>query len=165
MVFSFARLGVDRRGAVALEMPIVFTFIMFSLLFPLADVAIAGFQFISAHQTMRDLGQWLQVPSATGCYRRKHGRHWHLVGECAERWDRNGRHLQQPASLLWHCALLLNTHRVAQILFICDKRDGVTDGADIRAMPWWELHLHAHVLRTLPIGRNHAQLAPVSSWY
>jgi hypothetical protein len=60
VAFSFARLGTDRRGAVALEMPIVFTFIMFSLLFPLADVAIAGFQFISAHQAMRDLGQWLQ---------------------------------------------------------------------------------------------------------
>ena len=39
VAFSFARLGMDRRGAVALEMPIVFTFIMFSLLFPLADVA------------------------------------------------------------------------------------------------------------------------------
>ena len=60
MVFSLARLGADRRGAVALEMPIIFSFIMFSLLFPLADVAIAGFQFISAHQAMRDLGQWLQ---------------------------------------------------------------------------------------------------------
>jgi hypothetical protein len=58
--FSFARLGTDRRGAVALEMPIVFTFIMFSLLFPLADVAVAGFQFLAAHQMMRDLGQWLQ---------------------------------------------------------------------------------------------------------
>ena len=47
---SFVHLRADQRGAVALEMPIVFPFIMFSLLFPLADVAIAGFQFISAHQ-------------------------------------------------------------------------------------------------------------------
>jgi len=54
------KLGADRRGAVAFEMPIVFSFLMFVLLFPLADVAVAGFQFISAHQAMRDLGQWLQ---------------------------------------------------------------------------------------------------------
>lgn len=51
---------VDQRGAVALEMPFVFIFLMFSLFLPLADVAIAGFKFISAHQALRDMGQRTQ---------------------------------------------------------------------------------------------------------
>src|SRR2546429_4046815 len=38
----------DHRGAVAFEMLIVFLFLGVSLLLPLADVAAAGFQFISA---------------------------------------------------------------------------------------------------------------------
>ena len=57
----------DQRGAVALEMPFVFLFLMFSLLLPLADVAIAGFQYISAWQALRDMGQRTQysTPDAT----------------------------------------------------------------------------------------------------
>jgi len=47
----------DQRGAVALEMPIVWLFMMLSLLLPLADLAIAGFKFISAHQALRDMAQ------------------------------------------------------------------------------------------------------------
>ena len=50
----------DQRGAVALEMPIVYFFLMFSLLFPLGDVAIAGFQYISAWESLRAFGQYLQ---------------------------------------------------------------------------------------------------------
>ena len=50
----------DQRGAVAFEMPIVFLFMMFSLLLPLADVAIAGFQYISARQALRAFGQSIQ---------------------------------------------------------------------------------------------------------
>jgi hypothetical protein len=50
----------DGRGAVALETPFVLTFLFFSLLFPLADVAIAGSQFIFAYQAMRDFGQYVQ---------------------------------------------------------------------------------------------------------
>lgn len=50
----------DQRGAVAFEMPIVFIFLMFSLALPLADVAIAGFKLISAHQALRDMGQRTQ---------------------------------------------------------------------------------------------------------
>ena len=50
----------DRRGAVALETPFVLMFLFFSLLFPLADLAIAGFKFIFAYQAMRDLGQYVQ---------------------------------------------------------------------------------------------------------
>jgi hypothetical protein len=45
----------DQRGAVAFEMPIVYLFLMMSLLLPLADVAIAGFQFISAWEALREL--------------------------------------------------------------------------------------------------------------
>lgn len=54
---SFIR---DQRGAVAFEMPFVFLFMMLSLLFPLADVAIAGFQYISAWQALRAFGQSIQ---------------------------------------------------------------------------------------------------------
>jgi Flp pilus assembly protein TadG len=50
----------DRRGAVAFETIVVWFFLMFGLLLPLADVAIAGFQYISAYQALRDLGQRTQ---------------------------------------------------------------------------------------------------------
>src|SRR5579859_4164898 len=53
----------DDRGAVAFEMPIVFALMIFSLIFPLADLAIAGFQFISAGQALRDIGQLTQYSS------------------------------------------------------------------------------------------------------
>jgi hypothetical protein len=57
----------DQRGVVALEMPAVVLFMMIFLLLPLADLAIAGFRFISAHQALRDLGQRTQysTPDAT----------------------------------------------------------------------------------------------------
>ena len=45
----------DQRGAVAFEMLIVFLFMMMGLLLPLADLAIAGFKFISAWQALRDI--------------------------------------------------------------------------------------------------------------
>jgi hypothetical protein len=54
---------VDQRGAVAFEMPIVWLFMMMGLLLPLADLAIAGFQFISAWQALRDFGQYVQYHS------------------------------------------------------------------------------------------------------
>jgi hypothetical protein len=50
----------DQRGAVAFEMPIIFGFLMFGLLFPLADIAIAGFQYISAWEALRGFGQYIQ---------------------------------------------------------------------------------------------------------
>jgi Flp pilus assembly protein TadG len=50
----------DQRGAVAFEMPVIYAFLIFSLLLPLADVAIAGFKFISAHQALRDMAQRTQ---------------------------------------------------------------------------------------------------------
>jgi Flp pilus assembly protein TadG len=52
-----ASLLADQRGAVALEMPAVLVFLLFSMLLPLADVAIAGFQYISAVQALRAFGQ------------------------------------------------------------------------------------------------------------
>jgi hypothetical protein len=57
----------DQRGAVAFEMLIVWLFMMLSLLLPLADLAIAGFKFISAYQALRDMGQRTQysTPDAT----------------------------------------------------------------------------------------------------
>jgi hypothetical protein len=51
----------DQRGAVAFEMLIVWLFLMLSLLLPLADVAIAGFQFVSAWQALRAFGQYVQL--------------------------------------------------------------------------------------------------------
>jgi hypothetical protein len=50
----------DQRGAVAFEMPIVWLFLMMSLLLPLADVAAAGFQFVSAWEALRAFGQSIQ---------------------------------------------------------------------------------------------------------
>ena len=50
-----------QRGAVAFEMLIVFLFLGVSLLLPLADVAIAGFQFVSAWEALRAFGQYVQL--------------------------------------------------------------------------------------------------------
>jgi hypothetical protein len=41
-------------------MPIVWLFLVMSLLLPLADIAIAGFQFISARGALRGFGQSIQ---------------------------------------------------------------------------------------------------------
>lgn len=50
----------DQRGAASFEMLFVFVFLMFSLLLPLADIAVAGFKYISAYQALRDMGQRTQ---------------------------------------------------------------------------------------------------------
>ena len=50
----------DQRGAAAFEMLIVFLFLGVSLLLPLADVAAAGFQFVSAWEALRAFGQRIQ---------------------------------------------------------------------------------------------------------
>jgi hypothetical protein len=47
----------DQRGAVSFEMLFVFSVLMLSLFLPLADIAIAGFQFISAWQALHAFGQ------------------------------------------------------------------------------------------------------------
>jgi hypothetical protein len=50
----------DQRGAVAFEMPVIYFFLIFSLLLPLADVAIAGLRYIAAWQALRSFGQYIQ---------------------------------------------------------------------------------------------------------
>jgi hypothetical protein len=50
----------DQRGAVAFEMLMVYSFLLFSLLLPVADLAVAGFQFISAWEALRSFGQYVQ---------------------------------------------------------------------------------------------------------
>jgi hypothetical protein len=50
----------DQRGAVAFETMIVYIFLVAFLLMPLADVAAASFQFISAWTALRSFGQYIQ---------------------------------------------------------------------------------------------------------
>jgi hypothetical protein len=50
----------DQRGAVAFETMIVYLFLVIFLLLPLADVAAAGFQYISAWAALRSFGQYIQ---------------------------------------------------------------------------------------------------------
>lgn len=50
----------DQRGAVALEVPAIWLFLMLIVLLPLADIAVAGFQFISARQALRNFGYSIQ---------------------------------------------------------------------------------------------------------
>jgi hypothetical protein len=56
----------DQRGAVALETMIVYIFLVSFLLVPLADVAAAGFQFISAWTALRSFGQYVQYYNPLG---------------------------------------------------------------------------------------------------
>jgi hypothetical protein len=50
----------EQRGTVAFETVVVYLFMVTSLLLPLADVAAAGFQFISAWEALRGFGQSIQ---------------------------------------------------------------------------------------------------------
>ncbi len=50
----------DQRGAVAFETMIVYIFLVALLLMPLADVAAAGFQYISGWAALRSFGQYIQ---------------------------------------------------------------------------------------------------------
>lgn len=50
----------DQRGVIAFETLIVYLFMVTALLLPLADVAAAGFQFISAWEALRGFGQYVQ---------------------------------------------------------------------------------------------------------
>ena len=113
----------DQRGAVAFEMLIVWSFLMMFLLLPLADVAVAGFQYISAWQALRAFGQSIQYyppPDVT---------------------DRSGwksanyplrRCLQViPSPYVNLCGdshLSASGQHAAQVLFIHDDRHLVADG-------------------------------------
>ena len=55
-----ATLLSDQRGAFAFEVPFVWLFLAMSLLLPLADVAAAGFRYISAWGALRNFGQSIQ---------------------------------------------------------------------------------------------------------
>ena len=57
----------DQRGAASIEMIFVYPILALCLLFPLFDVANAGFRYIAAHQALRDMGQRTQYspPDAT----------------------------------------------------------------------------------------------------
>lgn len=50
----------DQRGAAALEMMFVYIILVSSLLMPLADVAAAGFRFVSGWEALRAFGQKIQ---------------------------------------------------------------------------------------------------------
>lgn len=56
----------DQHGAVAFETMIVYIFLVSFLLVPLADVAAAGFQFISAWTALRSFGQYVQYYNPLG---------------------------------------------------------------------------------------------------
>jgi len=56
----------DQRGAVAFETMIVYPVLVAFLLMPLADVAAAGFQFISARTALRSFGQYVQYYNPLG---------------------------------------------------------------------------------------------------
>ncbi|WP_245315202.1 hypothetical protein [Bradyrhizobium yuanmingense] len=56
----------DQRGAVAFETVIVYIFMVSFLLMPLADVAAAGFRFISAWTALRSFGQYVQYYNPLG---------------------------------------------------------------------------------------------------
>jgi len=47
----------DQRGAVAFEMPFVYLFLVMVILLPLADLAVAGYRYISALAALRAFGQ------------------------------------------------------------------------------------------------------------
>ncbi|MDN4986787.1 hypothetical protein QY049_26860 [Bradyrhizobium sp. WYCCWR 13022] len=47
----------DQRGAVAFEMPFVYLFLMMVIFLPLADLAVAGYKYISAFAALRAFGQ------------------------------------------------------------------------------------------------------------
>jgi len=60
-----ATLLSDQRGAFAFEVPFVWLFLAISLLLPLADVAAAGFRYISAWGALRNFGQSIQYDPPT----------------------------------------------------------------------------------------------------
>ena len=51
--------NADRRGAAAFELVIVYPVLLIGLMLPLADLAIAGFRYISARQALHAFGQYL----------------------------------------------------------------------------------------------------------
>ena len=115
----------DQRGAVAFEMPIVWLFMMMSLLLPLADLAIAGFQFISAHQALRDMGQRTQysTPDATDP---------NSISQLEKLATHDGRWLSDQCEGLLRRSRdsgPLRGHNLAEVLHLYNKLYLVTNGA------------------------------------
>ena len=145
----------DQRGAVAFEMLFVFAFMMLSLLLPLADVAIAGFQYVSAWEALRGFGQSIQYnppPDVTN----------------ASSWASTALAKADPnfpiPSIQLICGdsnicLLRSQHCVAQVLFIHDERHLGAHTAKIGVVYEWQcqsLYVHTVLLRTISIGVFHA---------
>ncbi|WP_375783764.1 hypothetical protein ACE10Z_28710 [Bradyrhizobium sp. Pha-3] len=57
---KYRSLIADQRGVVAFEMPFIYLFLMMAVLLPLADLAMAGFQYVSAYAALRAFGQSIQ---------------------------------------------------------------------------------------------------------
>jgi Flp pilus assembly protein TadG len=53
-------IAADERGAVAFETVIVYIFIVIALLLPMADIAVAAFQYLSASAALRSYATYLQ---------------------------------------------------------------------------------------------------------
>lgn len=49
----------DERGAAAFELVIIYPVLLIGMMLPLADLAIAGFQWLSARQALHAFGQYL----------------------------------------------------------------------------------------------------------
>ena len=67
-VLTLRGLLADRRGVAAFEFIIIAAFLIFVLLLPIADVAVAGLRYMQVRQAMRDLGalvQYNQPPDLT----------------------------------------------------------------------------------------------------
>jgi hypothetical protein len=52
----------DRRGAVAFETLMVYLVLATTLFLPLADMGVAGYQFLSAYAALRAFGEYVQYP-------------------------------------------------------------------------------------------------------
>ena len=59
-VLTLRGLLADRRGVAAFEFLIIAAFLLFVLLLPIADVAVAALRYMQVRQAMRDLGALVQ---------------------------------------------------------------------------------------------------------
>jgi len=75
-MLRFFRLRGDRRGTVAFETPFVMFIIAGSMFWPISDIGVAAVQYISAFQSLRNLGAYIQYhvpPDLTDTTRRSSG--------------------------------------------------------------------------------------------
>ena len=115
----------DQRGAVAFEMLIVWLFMVTSLLLPLADVAAAGFQFISAWGALRNFGQSIQYDPPTD-FANASGWTSSKLAKADPRFP-----IQNFQLVCGGSACSANQHRFTQVLFIHDDRHHIAHGVKI----------------------------------